>query len=63
MNFSEFATWTKENYIEFKLKAIGGCMVDMISFVKDGKEIFTADYDVDTNYDEIKVKLLEIIKK
>ena len=63
MNFSEFASWTKENYIEFKLKAIGGCMVDVISLVKDGKEIFTADYDVDTNYDEIKDKLLEIIKK
>jgi hypothetical protein len=63
MNFSEFASWTKENYIEFKLKAIGGCMVDMISFTMDGKEIYTSDYDVDTNYNEIKDKLIEIIKK
>jgi len=38
-------------------------MVDMISFTIDGKEIYTADYGVDTNYNEIKDKLIEIIKK
>lgn len=63
MNFNDFASWTKENGIEFKLKAIGGCMVDMISFVVDGEEVYTADYDVDTNYNEIKDKLIEITRK
>lgn len=62
MNFNEFASWTKENGLEFKLNAIGGCMVDLISFTKCGKEIYSADYDVDTNYNEIRDKLIEILR-
>ncbi len=63
MNFSEFKLWTKENGIEFKLNAIGGCMVDMISFTIDGKEIYTTDYGIDMNYNEIKDHLIKIIRK
>lgn len=63
MNFREFATWTKENNIELKLKSIGGCMADTIIFEVDGNEIYTEDYCVDTNYDEIKDNLIKIISK
>jgi hypothetical protein len=63
MNFSEFKLWTKENGVEFKLSAIGGCMVDMISFTIDGKEVYTTDYGIDMNYNEIKDCLIKIISK
>jgi hypothetical protein len=32
MNFNEFTTWVKKHGIDFTLKAMGGCMVDLISF-------------------------------
>ncbi|WP_291632974.1 hypothetical protein [Clostridium sp.] len=60
MDFKEFSTWIEENGFTFELEAWGGCAVDLITICKNGKEVSSAGYCQNINYDEIVETLINL---
>ena len=58
MDFFEFKQWLKKHDLTFELEGWSGCIKDTIIVKRDGKSIYTGDYDRYVDYNDA-VKAIE----
>lgn len=52
MDFFEFKQWMKERDLTFELEGWSSCIKDTIIVKKDGKPIYSGDYDRWVDYND-----------